>query len=140
MSCTQIQRTDATSGSPTACMTYGRNKWIPDRLYVEGPGRRHPCNAAVFQFLEKVSEDPDWFPGKIGGSGSLGGRPSVLTETNKHIIAASTMVLKEKGVEPTYPLIIAQCPNATRNPNTGEAVGKQVMYDIADSVCTHVSS
>ena len=36
--------------------TYGRNKWIADRLYVEGPGRRHPCNAAVLQFLEKVSE------------------------------------------------------------------------------------
>ena len=64
-------------------------------------------------------QDPDWFPGKLCGSGSLGGRPPVLSETNKSVIARSAMALKEKHIEPTYPLVIAQCPNATINPVLG---------------------
>ena len=49
--------------------TYGRNEWIAQRLYVKGPGDKHPSNAAISQLLKKMDEDKDWFPGKIGGSG-----------------------------------------------------------------------
>ena len=117
---------------------YGRNEWIAQRLYVKGPGKKHPTNAAISQFLKKVADDPDWFPGKIGGSGSLGGRPPVLSQTNQRAIARSSMALKERGVEPTYPLIIAQCPNAARNPHTGEPVCKHVVYDILERLCYDV--
>ena len=115
--------------------SYGRTRWIAERLYVEGRTRQHPSEAAVTQFFDKVDKDPDWYPGKIGMSGSLGGRPKVLSGTNQHVIARSAMSLKENGIEPTYPLIIAQCPNAAMNPFTGEAVGKQVVYDVLERLC-----
>ena len=34
--------------------------------------------------------------------------------------------------------MIAQCPNAARNPHTGEPVGKQVVYDILERLCYDV--
>ena len=114
--------------------TYGRNAWIAERLYVEGTPKKRPSAQAIGQLLTKM-DDPDWFPGKICGSGNLGGRPSVLSETNKAIIARSAMALKERRIEPTYPLVIAQCPNAAINPTTGEFVCKQVIYSIFESRC-----
>ena len=113
--------------------TYGMATWIAERVHVQGSGQDHPSSAAVGKLLKKMSEDGDWFPGKVYGS--LGGRPSVLTETNKAVVAASAMAMKERGVEPTYALIIAHCPNASINPQTGEAVTKQVVYDILESRC-----
>ena len=83
--------------------------------------------------MKKMSDDDDWFPGKVYGS--LGGRPSAVSETNKSLVATSAMAMKERGIEPTYALIIAQCPNATINPQTGEPVSKQVVYDILESRC-----
>ena len=99
---------------------------------MEGKPRRHPSGQAIGQLLEKMNDD-DWFPGKICGSGSLGGRPSALNETNKAVIAKSAMALKERGIEPTYPLVIAQCTNAAINPETGDFVNKQAVYDILES-------
>ena len=113
--------------------TYGKQKWIADRVYVQGPGRKHPTPEAISQLIKKMTQDEDWFPGKVYGS--LGGRPSALTETNKSIIATSAMAMKERGIEPTYALVIAQCPNASINPSTGEPVSKQVVYDILESRC-----
>jgi len=40
-----------------------------------------------------------------------------------------------RGIEPTYALIIAHCPNASINPDTGEPVTKQVVYDTLESRC-----
>ena len=113
--------------------TYGKLKWISDRVYVQGPGQKHPSTEAIRQLIDKMTQDDDWFPGKVYGG--LGGRPCVLTETNKSIVATSAMAMKERGIEPTYALIIAQCPNASINPNTGEPVSKQVVYDILESRC-----
>ena len=113
--------------------TYGMGAWIAERVHVQGPGHENPTRQAVSQLVKKMSEDEDWFPGKVYGS--LGGRPSVLTETNKAVVAASAMAMKDRGVEPTYSLIIAHCPNASINPNTGEPVTKQVVYDILESRC-----
>ena len=113
--------------------TYGKAKWISERVYVQGPGRKHPSTPAIKQLVDKMTADDDWFPGKVYGS--LGGRPSVVTETNKSIMATSAMAMKERGIEPTYALIIAQCPNASLNPSTGEPVSKQVVYDILNNRC-----
>ena len=92
---------------------------------MEGKPRRHPSGQAIGQLLVEMMEDDNWFPGKIFGSGSLGGRPSALSETNKAVVANSAMALKEKGTPPTYPLIIARCPNAALNPETGDFVDKR---------------
>ena len=113
--------------------TYGKAKWIAERVYVQGPGKKHPSDEAVRKLMKKMVDDDDWFPGKLYGS--LGGRPSVLTETNKSIMATSAMAMKERGIEPTYALIVAQCQNASINPTTGEPVSKQVVYDILENRC-----
>ena len=102
-------------------------------MYVQGPEKKHPTSEAVNQLIGKMTADDDWFPGKIYGS--LGGRPSALSETNKAIVAGSAMAMKERGIEPTYALIIAHCPNASINPATGEPVSKQVVYDIFENRC-----
>ena len=111
---------------------YGRNTWIAKRVWLEGKPKKHPSAQGVGQLIEKMA-DPEWFPGKI--CGSLGGRPKVLSETNQSAIARSAMALKERGFEPTYPLVIAQCPNAAVNPETGEFVSKHVIYSIFESKC-----
>ena len=106
--------------------TYGKYAWIAERVYVQGADNKHPTSEGIAKLVKRMTEDADdWFPGKVYGS--LGGRPSVVSETNKAIVANSTMALQERGPEPTYALIIAQCPNATINPNTGEPVSKQVV-------------
>ena len=86
--------------------TYGKAKRVAERVTVQGRGKKRPSPEAVGQLLKKMDDDDDWFPGKVYGS--LGGRPSALSETSKSIIAASSMAMKERGVEPTYALVIAQ--------------------------------
>ena len=113
--------------------TYGKSKWIAERVRVQGRGQKRPSPEAVGPLLKKFGEDDEWFPGKVYGS--LGGRPCVISETNKSIVATSAMAMKERGVQPTYALVVAQCPNASINPNTGEPVSKQVVYDILESRC-----
>ena len=105
----------------------------------KGKGNLHPSEKAIGQLITKMEEDAEWFPGKRYGS--LGGRPSVLSETNKAVIARSAMALKQRGVPPTGPFVLAQCPAAARNPNTGEPVAFQRLYGIAGgSVCSASSS
>ena len=53
--------------------TYGKAKWIADRVYVQGPGKQHPTTAGVKKLINKIVADNDWFLGKVYGS--LGGRP-----------------------------------------------------------------
>ena len=136
--------------------THGRNTWIaskvsvikaPDRGKGErkgkgngrgesmcmGKGNLHPSEQAIGKLITKMEEGAEWFPGKRYGS--MGGRPSVLSETNKAIIARSAMALKQRGIPPTGPLVLAQCPAAARNPNTGEPVAFQRLYDVFGSRC-----
>ena len=75
----------------------GKLAWIAERVYVQGPGNKHPSRQAIHLLLKKMAEDDDWFPGKVYGS--LGGRPSAVSETNKSIIASSAMAMKERGEE-----------------------------------------
>ena len=113
--------------------TYGKVAWITERVYVQGHPQKHPSDESVRKLLKNMDDDEEWFPGKVYGS--LGGRPSQVPETNKIAMARSAMALKSRGVEPTYSLVIAQCPNASINPVTGEPVSKQVVYDILESHC-----
>ena len=113
--------------------TWGKLPWIAERVVMQGHGKKQPSIEAVRKLLNKMADDEDWFPGKVYGS--LGGRPCQIPETNKSTIARSAMALKARGVEPTYSLVIAQCPNASINPITGEAVSKDVVYDILENRC-----
>ena len=100
--------------------TYGQATWIAERVYVQGTPKKHPSDTAVRKLLKKMEDDEDWFPGKVYGS--LGGRPAQIPDTNKAAMARSAMALKSRGIEPTYALVIAQCPNASINPVTGQPV------------------
>ena len=113
--------------------TYGMCKWIAARVFTVGNPPKHPSIAAVQQFLDKVIEDPEWHPGKIYGKPA--GRPCALTGLKKAVIARSAMALKSAGLEPTYPLVLAQCPLAGINPGTGETVGKKRIYDVFEASC-----
>ena len=113
--------------------TYGMCKWIAARVFTVGNPPKHPSIAAVQQFLDKVIEDPEWHPGKMYGKPA--GRPCALTGLKKAVIARTAMALKSAGLEPTYPLVLAQCPLAGINPGTGETVGKKRSYDVFEASC-----
>ena len=117
---------DAHKGS-----THGLNTYVAGKLRKIGGGK--PTPQALGRLYEKMDDDPHWYPGKVYGD--VGGRPSALSETNKSIIARSLMSYAEKGGEATYPMALALCPQATRNPETGEPVGKKRIYDIMSTKC-----
>ena len=95
---------------------HGMLTWISKRVIKGGGG--NPTVEAVRLLFEKISRDPGWFPGKLYGP--PGGRPSALSEQKKAAIARSAMALKKNGLEPTFGLVVAQCPNATINPRIPE--------------------
>lgn len=96
-------------------------------------GKKHPTPQAVGQFYDKVDSDPEWFPGKQVQEGR--GPARALTGPKASVIARSAQSMKRRGAEPTYRSIVAACPAATRNPNTGQAVGKKRVYDVFRERC-----
>ena len=50
-------------------------------------------------------------------------------------IKRSAEALKATSLEPTYPMLLARCPKATRNPATGEPVHKRAVYDVFRTMC-----
>ena len=118
--------------------TYGMATWIAERVYVQGRPKKHPSTEAIRQLVEKMIADGDWFPGKVYGS--LGGRPEQIPDSNKAAMARSAMAMKERGIEPTYALVIAHCPNASVNPVTGEPVSKQDVVVVVEPGEHHVGA
>ena len=100
---------------------------------LEKLGGGHPTQSAVCKLLERISDDPEWYPGKRPGA-SYGPAP-VLRGAKRKQVAASAMLLKRRGVEPTYALVVAQCPEAVVNPETGEAVDKHAVYKVLKEDC-----
>ena len=45
--------------------TYGKAKWISDRVHVQGRGQKHPSPEAIGQFIKTMTDDNDWCPGKV---------------------------------------------------------------------------
>ena len=115
---------------------HGRNTWISNLVEVVTEDKRtkkHPTEQAIGQLLAKIEADPQWFPGKMYGS--KGGRKDQISNTNKTIVARSAMSLKRKGIEPTYPQILAHNKKAAKNPATGEAMSPDTMSRILEDKC-----
>ena len=55
--------------------------------------------------------------------------------TKRKCVASAAMSLKKRGLEPTYSLVVAQCPNAALNPDTNKPVDKKVIYNILREEC-----
>ena len=93
----------------------------------------HPTNTSIKEFFEKIDCDPDWFPGKHNGKKH--GPKRMLTGAKCAAIVSAVKRLKSEGNEPTYSAVIAACPDATLNPNTGEPVHKERIYDVFRTFC-----
>ena len=65
---------------------------------LEKIGGGHPTQSAVCKLLERIADDPEWFPGKRPDA-SYGPAP-VLRGAKRKQVAASAMLLKRRGVEP----------------------------------------
>ena len=110
---------------------YGMHSSIAAKLTKTGGGA--PSNEAVRKFFEKVDDDADWFPGK--GNYENMGRPTVMTGQQRAAIARCAMIMKKAGLEPTYPRIIAACPNAGINSETNRPWSKKTVYTILQEDC-----
>ena len=96
-------------------------------------GGGHPCKEAIRQLLERVDNDPGWFPGKTDQV-KFGPSP-VLNGAKRRCIAASAMALKDADQEPTYASVVANCPQATLNPGTGKPVSRKRVYEVLKNDC-----
>ena len=110
---------------------YGLHVRIASQVTKIGGGC--PSKEAIRMLLEKIDADRDWFPGKSYQQSH--GPPRAINGTNRSIVANSMMVAKADGIEPTYSVALARCPNATLNPNTGRPAGKKRIYDIMREQC-----
>ncbi len=106
-------------------------KKIAERVTKVGGG--HPGRDAIRQLLERVDEDPDWYPGKNYRKRS--GPQPVLQGKKRKQVAKSAMNLKKEGAEPTCAAIAARCPAAVANPNTRKPVDKKLVYTVLKTDC-----
>ena len=116
--------------------THGRNTWIKNLVEVVTEDKRvkqHPTEQAIGKLLAKAQQDPHWFPGKLYGS--KGGAPAQIPNSNKAAMARSAMATKGKGIEPTYPNMLARNPNAAINPVTGNQISQDSMSRIFAERC-----
>ncbi len=103
--------------------------WMSQQVRLAGGG--HPTKQAVTKFFQRVDADPDWHPGKRGAVG----RPARMTPARRRRIAASAMAMKRRGEEPSYDAVVAQCPETTRNPDTGLRFSRTRINDVLTTEC-----
>ena len=100
---------------------WGMHATIASKVKKIGGG--HPSPNAIRELLEKIDADGNWYPGKSTQT-SFGPKPA-LTPAKRKAICKSAMAMKDRGVEPTYGLVVAACPTATLNPETQRPVDKK---------------
>ena len=115
----------------TGAKEWGLQRQIAAKLKKIGGGK--VTSAAVGQLFSKIDDDPAWYPGKSYQE-SHGPKP-VLDGAKRRCIAASAMALKDSGSEPTFALVVAQCPRAALNPNTGKLVDPKLVYKVLRKDC-----
>jgi hypothetical protein len=100
--------------SGRVCLTWIASKLrrtdVTDKKYSKDA----PQKGSLSEFFTKVDRDGDWFPGKHNGA-KRGPKP-LLTTVKRRRIAASGMVQKATGEEPSVEVTIIRCPVATSNP------------------------
>ena len=111
---------------------YGMLRYIAER--VEKTGGGNPSREAVRVLLGRIDADPQWYPGKVAAAKRNGPEP-VLRAAKRRAVATSAERLKKSGQEPTYSRVVAQCPEATRNPQTGAPVHKKQLYAVLKQDC-----
>ncbi len=98
---------------------YGMLPFVASRLRKTKGGTPTgdcPGASAVKGLLDKIDEDPNWFPGKRDGEKP--GRKRVLRGPKKSAVVSAAKRIKAEGGEPTYSAVVAACPKALTNPDT----------------------
>ena len=95
-------------------------------------GGGHPTPRAVLKLFGRVDNDGDWYPGKVQEGR---GRKQVLTGLAKGVIKRSAEAMSRRGGEPTYKAMCGTCPEAVKNPDTSQPVGKKRVYDVFRKHC-----
>ena len=106
--------------------------WIAARVTKIGGGS--PSTSALFQFFAMVDADGDWFPGKHCGK-KRGPKP-LLPRAKRRRIAESAMAAKKhRKEEPCVAAVVFACPEATRNPDTGEPFSGKAIRKVFAEDC-----
>ena len=86
-------------------------------------------------YRERFEADAEWYPGKADVDAKSPGRKKVITKAQENAIAQCAMTMKEKGLVPSVPGILARCPKATLNPETDEPFTAKVILEVFQSRC-----
>ena len=114
---------------------YGMMEFVRQRVFVAGSRKAHPSTPCLANLFEKLDQDKQWFPGKKNPDAAAPGPEPVLAGAKRKAVAEAAMGLKRRGIEPTYADIVAQCPSAAINPDTGEPVHPNRVYKVINADC-----
>lgn len=114
---------------------YGMLEFVRQRVQTSGPEPTHPTCNSLKALFEKIDADTDWYPGKRDEDATPPGPLPVLRGVKRKAVAEAAMALKRRHEEPTYSTIVAQCPNAALNPETGDVVTKKLIYKVVNEDC-----
>ena len=109
---------------------------IAEHIYKVGGSRpSHPSANSIRVLREKIQSDPHWHPGKQSEDAGEPGRPKTITKQQQNALAKAAMSIKEKGQEPTVAAVIAQCPVASLNKETGQTFTDKVILEVFRTRC-----
>ena len=116
--------------------TYGMYEFIRTRVRKtkdKKPKGDHPTVNSLKDLFERIDSDPEWFPGKH--SDAKRGPKRILIGGKKNAVIQAAKRIKREDGEVTYSAIVAACPTAVVNPDTGEAVDKKLVYTVFKEDC-----
>ena len=114
---------------------YGMIAFVRNRVFVTGKTTHHPSTQSLADLFHKIDSDSGWFPGKKGVGVAPPDPEPVLRGAKRKAVADAALALKRRGVGPTHADIVAQCPSATINPATQQAVHPHRVYKVLKEDC-----
>lgn len=102
---------------------------------VSKVGGGHPTRNSIRVLRAKFEADVEWHPGKQDEEAGVPGRPKTITPQQQQALAKCAMTLKAKGIEPSAPQVIAHCPAASVNKDTGGVFTHKVILDVFKTRC-----
>ena len=104
------------------------------RKVVKKIGGGKPTLRALRDLRDIFDEDPGWYPGKCYSDGKPGPKMK-FTEKKQQAVAKAAMALKNRGYEPTVAAVVAECPSAAINPDTGLPWDKKLIAKVYKTKC-----
>ena len=105
--------------------------WVASKL-SRGDGKP-VARQSLHEWLAKVDQDPDWFPGKH--IGAKRGPDPIFTEAKRQAIADCARKIKARGDEPTVEEVCQRCTVSSVNPETGKHFDAKLIREVFASKC-----